>query len=323
MHMADALINPTVGLTMAAVSVTAIGFGCHFLRKLPNHEGKLPLLAISGAFIFAAQMINFAIPGTGSSGHIGGGLLLAAILGPWPALLTMAIVLFIQCLFFADGGLLALGCNIFNMGIIPCLCIYPLMQEFMQRHPVAGSLLAAEAALALGALAVVIETTLSGIAQIPSIPFAQLMLPIHLAIALGEGLATASILVFLSNTKPEILSLKLSGKPHLHLSNKALAIIAIGSVLLTGLGLSAFASTRPDGLEWAIQNTSAQELSADSPIHQHTESIQNAASFFPDYEIQNVPWSSTWLAALIGIIFVILLSSFIYSLLMKHQNAKL
>ncbi len=323
MHMADALINPAVGLTMAAVSVTAIGFGCHFLRKLPNHEGKLPLLALSGAFIFAAQMINFAIPGTGSSGHIGGGLLLAAILGPWPALLTMAIILFIQCLFFADGGLLALGCNIFNMGIIPCLCIYPVMRRLMQRHPVAGSLLAAEAALCLGALAVVIETTLSGIAQLPTLPFAQLMIPIHLAIALGEGLATASILVFLANTKPEILSLKLSGTPRFHLSRKSLVLIAISSVLLTGLGLSTFASTRPDGLEWAIQNTSSLQLSADGHIYQHAEAIQNAAAFFPDYEIQDVQWSSTWLAALIGIIFVILLSSFIYSLLMKQQNAKL
>ena len=322
MHMADALLSPAVGLTVAAVSAAAIGVGCYRLRKQPNHEGKLPILAMAGAFVFAAQMINFSIPGTGSSGHIGGGLLLAAILGPWPALLAITVVLLVQCLFFADGGLLALGCNIFNMGIIPCLCVYPLMRKFIEKHPIAGSMCGAAVALPLGALAVVLETTLSGITQLPTLPFAQLMIPIHLAISLGEGLATAAVIMFLSNAKPELLDLKITAAPKFNLSNKSLAIIAVSTILLTGLGLSALASAKPDGLEWAVGNMTSEELAAEGAIYQNAESIQQTTSIFPDYEIQNVQWSSTWLAALIGILMVTILASFIYFIFMKRQNAK-
>ena len=123
MHMADALLSPAVGGAMIAVSACSIGYAIKKVESSDVGEKKLPLMAVSGAFVFAAQMINFTIPATGSSGHIGGGMLLAGILGGFPALLTIAAVLIIQCLFFADGGLLALGANIFNMGVIPCLII--------------------------------------------------------------------------------------------------------------------------------------------------------------------------------------------------------
>ena len=126
MHMADALISPAVGGAAWVVSAAAVAYST---AKIKNELGdkKVPLMAVAGAFVFAAQMINFTIPATGSSGHIGGGILLAGLLGAFPALLTIAAVLVIQCLFFADGGLLALGCNILNMGVIPCLVVYPLI----------------------------------------------------------------------------------------------------------------------------------------------------------------------------------------------------
>lgn len=135
MHMADALVSPTVGGVMLAVSAGAAAYSVYQIRKQDDFgEKKIPLMAVTGAFVFAAQMINFTIPGTGSSGHIGGGILLSAILGGPAAMLTMAAVLTIQCLFFADGGLLALGCNIFNMGVIPCLIIYPLLFKPLLRR---------------------------------------------------------------------------------------------------------------------------------------------------------------------------------------------
>ena len=84
-------------------------------------------MGVAGAFVFAAQMLNFAIPGTGSSGHLGGALLLAILLGPEAAFLVMASILAVQALFFADGGLLALGCNIFNLGFFPAFVAYPLV----------------------------------------------------------------------------------------------------------------------------------------------------------------------------------------------------
>lgn len=127
MHMADALLSPAVGISMCAVSMGAIAYSAAKIKKDELSEKKLPIMAAAGAFVFAAQMINFTIPATGSSGHIGGGILLAALLGGFPAMLTISAVLIVQCLFFADGGLLALGCNIFNLGVIPCFVVYPLL----------------------------------------------------------------------------------------------------------------------------------------------------------------------------------------------------
>ena len=115
MHMADALLSPAVGGTMLAVSAGVLACSLRDLRK-NFQESRIPLMGVAGAFVFAAQMVNFAIPGTGSSGHIGGAVLLAALLGPSPAFLVMAGVLLIQALFFADGGVLAWGCNLFNLG---------------------------------------------------------------------------------------------------------------------------------------------------------------------------------------------------------------
>ncbi|MDR2588177.1 MAG: energy-coupling factor ABC transporter permease, partial [Spirochaetales bacterium] len=116
--MADTLISPAVGGAFWALSAGAIGYSAAKIKKLiaaGENEGldaedggglgkKVSLMAMSGAFVFAAQMINFTIPATGSSGHIGGGILLACLLGAEPALLTLSSVLVVQALFFADGG---------------------------------------------------------------------------------------------------------------------------------------------------------------------------------------------------------------------------
>jgi len=126
MHMADALLSPIVGIFMMLVSAAMIVYSLYKLKQEGLDDKKIPMMAVMGAFVFAAQMINFTIPGTGSSGHICGGILLAALLGPYAGLLVLAVVLIIQCLFFGDGGLLALGCNIFNLGVA-CLIIYPLV----------------------------------------------------------------------------------------------------------------------------------------------------------------------------------------------------
>ena len=126
MHMADALISPVVGGTVWAVTAGLIGYCARKVRQTLN-DSLVPMMGVLGAFIFAAQMINFAIPGTGSSGHLGGGLILAILLGPHAAFLTLASVLTVQAFFFADGGLLALGCNIFNLGFFPAFGAYPLI----------------------------------------------------------------------------------------------------------------------------------------------------------------------------------------------------
>src|SRR3989339_1834028 len=132
MHMADALLSPAVGMTLWAGTAAVGGYASKKVKERID-DRTIPLMGVIGAFIFAAQMINLTIPGTGSSGHLGGGMILAVLLGPHAAFLVMASVLTVQALFFADGGLLALGCNIWNLGVYPCFVAWPLIYK-----PLAG-----------------------------------------------------------------------------------------------------------------------------------------------------------------------------------------
>ncbi|HYE68582.1 MAG TPA: energy-coupling factor ABC transporter permease, partial [Anaerovoracaceae bacterium] len=194
--MADALITPVVGGVLMAASAGAIGSSVKKVKEELDDK-KVPLMGVMGAFVFAGQMINFTIPATGSSGHIGGGILLAALLGPYAAFLVLSAVIIIQALFFADGGLLALGCNIINMGFFACFVAYPLLYKqiikktFTPKRITIGAILAVVAGLQLGAFSVVLETLISGVTELPFVSFLLLMQPIHLVIGLIEGIATA------------------------------------------------------------------------------------------------------------------------------------
>ncbi|MEW6586194.1 MAG: energy-coupling factor ABC transporter permease, partial [Nitrospirota bacterium] len=259
MHMADALLSPSVGGAMWAGTLGAILFAAKRLRERMD-EKLIPLMGVLGAFIFAGQMINFTIPGTGSSGHIGGGMLLAILLGPYAAFLVTASVLFIQALFFADGGLLALGANIWNLGIYPCFIAYPLIYKTVVRNTQSsklitiGAILSVVIGLQLGALSVVLETKMSGITELPFFTFLMMMQPIHLAIGAVEGFITAGIVIYVRSLRPDLVenlenARTLSSKGSLRKVLATLAVLA----LVTGGFLSWFASTHPDGLEWSIE----------------------------------------------------------------------
>ena len=189
-------------------------------QDLTSAGKKLPTMAVMSALVFAGQMINYTIPGTGSSGHLCGGLLLTSVLGPWAGFLSMIVILTIQSLFFADGGLMALGANVWNMAFYGCFVGYfliyrPLMRSrcFARRGERAAnrlkitlaSVLGCVLTLQLGAFSVVLETTLSGITDLPFGAFCAIMQPIHLAIGLIEGLITAAVLLFLYEARPELL----------------------------------------------------------------------------------------------------------------------
>ncbi|MCL6591298.1 MAG: energy-coupling factor ABC transporter permease [Firmicutes bacterium] len=289
MHMADALISPAVGGAMWAASA---GMALYSAKKVQNDldEKKIPLMGVLGAFIFAAQMINFSIPGTGSSGHLGGGLILSILLGPHAAFLTMASILAVQALFFGDGGLLALGCNIFNLGFFTCFITYPLIYKKIagakasQGRILWGAMLAAVIGLQLGALSVVCETVLSGISELPFKTFVLLMQPIHLAIGIVEGLVTAAVVGFVWKARPEILESAVSTQPIGSVSIKKV-LIGLGiTAALTGGALSWFASAYPDGLEWSMFHTSGkEELEAGGKIHHFLAALQEKTAFLPDY----------------------------------------
>ncbi len=139
MHMSDSLLSPAVGLGCAAAAAGMVAYSARKFAAEPEHDAKIPLAGVLGAFIFAGQMLNFALPLTGSSGHIGGGLLLAVLLGPYAAFLTIAAVLVVQCFFFQDGGPLALGCNILNLGFWPCFLALPLYRWLSRGDAVLAS----------------------------------------------------------------------------------------------------------------------------------------------------------------------------------------
>ena len=252
MHMADALLSPAVGGTMCVATAATVAWCSRSLRKEAD-DRRVPLMGVLGAFLFAAQMINFSIPGTGSSGHLGGGLLLAILLGPHAAFLVMASVLIVQALFFADGGLLALGCNIFNLGFFPAFIGYPLYRHLAGDAPgsaraTVAAMLAAIVSLQLGAFAVVLETVASGISALPFGTFLLFMLPIHLAIGIVEGAVTAAVVSFVRAASPGILSTTVQPRRH---RAGILGVFLAVALALGGVG-AWFASTNPDGLEWSI-----------------------------------------------------------------------
>ena len=288
MHMADALISPAVGGVLWAVSGGLIVFCARKVKQIVRDK-LVPLMGMLGAFIFAAQMINFSIPGTGSSGHLGGGLILTVLLGPYAAFLVIASVLTVQAFFFADGGLLALGCNIFNLGFFPAFVAYPLIyraiagnQHGTTRARVA-TLAAAIVGLQLGALSVVLETLASGISELPFSTFVVMMLPIHLAIGIVEGLATVAVISVVARTRPEVLFAVSTGNASGHL-RPVLFGLAIAAVVMGGMA-SWFASTHPDGLEWSIAHiTGGKELSQPKArLHKGLSAVQEKTALLPGY----------------------------------------
>lgn len=236
MHMESMLVSTVVGASLWGVSGASLGLAAPRVKR-----ADLPLTLGAGAFVFAAQMLNCAIPATGASGHLVGAVLLSALVGPCAGFVAMAAILAVQCLGFDDGGFLAYGANLFNMGLIGCLC----GGAFLRRRRSSGmtmawAMLASVAALVLGALACCAEVALSGVGSLSLADFAASMVPIHLAIGVGEGLLTGMILV-LARARERSWATLTAG-------------FACCAVLL--VCLSGWASTAPDGLEWSIERAS-------------------------------------------------------------------
>lgn len=293
MHMADSLLSPAAGGAMWIASATTIAY-CSKKVRSEMDDRKIPLMGVLGAFIFAAQMINFTIPVTGSSGHLGGGLILSILLGPYAAFMTIASVLVVQAFFFADGGLLALGCNMFNLGFFPAFIAYPFVYKKILGSNLSptrisvASMAAAIIGLQLGAFGVVVETVLSGISSLPFSTFVIIMQPIHLAIGVVEGLVTASVISFVYKAKPEIMQNALESRP---IGSHPIRNIVPGFLavtLLTGGVVSWFASEQPDGLEWSITKVTGQKelKGSEQGVRGTLAALQKKLSFLPDYSFR-------------------------------------
>jgi len=210
MHIPDSFLSPTISALMYAISIAFLIFSW---KKAKNTYAKslAPLLAVSSAFVFAAQMINFPIA-YGTSGHLVGGTFLSMLLGPYTAILSMTIVLIIQALFFADGGLSTFGANVFNMAIIGGLSFF--LVKIMTRNSKQNSrfflsvFVASWLSVVLGALACALEIGYSPIFEeaggiAVTIPA---MLSWHVLIGLGEAAITTTVITQLSKLQPTILN---------------------------------------------------------------------------------------------------------------------
>ena len=310
MHMADALVAPAVAVTMYAASAVTAGVSVKTLRKDEN-AAKLPAMAVTSALVFAGQMINYTIPGTGSSGHLCGGMMLTALLGPQAGFLSMVVILAIQSLFFADGGLLALGANCWNMAFYGCFVGYYLLWKPIMRGKLFGkmgakaagrikiilaSVLGCVITLQLGAFSVVLQTSLSGITELPFGTFAGIMQPIHLAIGLIEGLITSAVLLFVYEARPELLmdvnTDDTSAKSKCSLKTTVIVLAVV--VAIVGGGLSLFASPNPDGLEWSMFGNAEAGYSENMGLDEENfgvtsdaadaaGALQEKTAFLPDY----------------------------------------
>lgn len=203
MHIPDGFLDVKTWVSTIGVSSVSVGYGIKKLKQEFDYK-NIPLLGVLAAFIFAAQMINFPVAG-GTSGHLIGALLAAAIMGPFSAMIIMSTILIIQCFIFLDGGVTALGANILNMGIIATwggYYIYRLLDKENTLHPFA-LFVGAWVSVVMAALAASIQLAVSG-----TIPFSVVlpaMLFWHVLIGIGEGIITVLVISYVKKVKPEIL----------------------------------------------------------------------------------------------------------------------
>ncbi len=294
MHMANELLSVPVAAGTLAIAAASLGFICRKLRHIITSD-KLALMGILGAFVFAAQMVNFQLPAMpGTSGHMVGAVLLAIILGPHAGAIVISSVVIIQCLIFQDGGLLALGCNLINMAIVPSYLGYFLYKTatagpFGPLRVYIGAILACVIAIEAGAVLVPIQAALSHILAVPFSTFLITMLGVHFLVGLVEGLVTVAVLGYLQQVRPDIVLTSLSGK--VRLSRKAVLITLVIFTAVIGAGLSLLASGLPDGLEWSYAERPDQPDFEPAVANQDhriaaVDDFQSKYSPLPDYSIR-------------------------------------
>lgn len=205
MHIPDGFLDVKTFSILGVVSAVTVGIAVKKLNKRLGDK-HIPLLGVLSAFIFAAQMLNFPVAG-GTSGHFMGGVLAAVLLGPSAGILIMTVVLIIQCFVFQDGGLTALGANIFNMGIIGSVIgfyIYTGLKKIIQNMFV-SAFVSAWLSIVLSASFCAVELAISG--TVPLKIAMPAMVSVHTLIGIGEGLITSSVLGFISKVRPDLLEI--------------------------------------------------------------------------------------------------------------------
>jgi cobalt/nickel transport system permease protein len=268
LHIPDGFLNLVVSIVFWMATIIIVGLAVSKTNKSLG-ERQIPLMGIMAAFVFAAQMLNFPVAG-GTSGHFLGGALAAIVLGPWAGILVMTAVVGLQGLLFQDGGLLVMGANIFNMGILTAVIGFGLYRTVINRSrrirlSVAG--IAAWLATMAAALLTSLQLWLSGTTRLEIVIPA--MLGVHALIGIGEALITVAALAFIEQTRPDLLSAEKSAAS----GGRGWIIAGVVFALLAVL-ISPLASGDPDGLERVAEDIGFLETGLDAPFQ-----------ILPDYSI--------------------------------------
>jgi cobalt/nickel transport system permease protein len=246
MHIPDGFLDARTAIAGAGLSAAGVGYALRQARRTVPPR-RVPLMGLTAAFVFAAQMLNFPVAG-GTSGHLMGGVLVAVLLGPGAAVVVMTAVLIVQCLLFADGGLLSLGANILNMAVAAPLVGYAIYRSVRgalrgERGRLMAIFFAAWCSTVVAAILCAGELAGSGtVAWSAAFPA---MANVHMLIGLGEGFITTLVIAAVGRTRPELLDDSAAVRP------RTRDAIVYGFVIAIGLALfvAPFASPWPDGLE--------------------------------------------------------------------------
>jgi len=289
MHIPDGFLSIVISIICWIITVAILAVAISRTNKSLG-EKQVPLMGIMAAFIFAAQMLNFPVAG-GTSGHLLGGALAAITLGPWAGMLAMTAVIAVQGLLFQDGGLLVMGANILNMGLLTAAVGYGLYRSAAGKGQSTKLVVAGFAAwlsVMTGALATSLQLWLSGTARIDLVVPA--MLGVHALIGLGEALITVAALSFIFRTRPDLL-----GEGSASAEGGSGWVVAGVVITLVVVLLSPLASAFPDGLERVAEDMGFL-------------GIGQSASYeiIPDYTLPFLGATpvSTILAGVVGVIIV-------------------
>ena len=295
MHIPDGFLDGKTAATAAVISFAGVGLALRQVRReLPPR--KVPLLGLSAAFLFAAQMVNFPVVG-GTSGHLVGGTLVAALLGPAAAIVVVTTVLIVQCFLFQDGGVLALGANIFNMAIVNSVAGYAIYRLVGRALPgtrgrVTAIAFAAWCATVLAAIVCAGELAWSGtVAWSAAFPA---MTIIHMLIGIGEGLISALVLLAVERARPDLISETAGVEP----PKRAGELIGYGLLAALGIAIfiAPFACSWPDGLDSVAEKFGFS--------HKTLQPLLPAPA--PDYQMPGIHWAvgATAVAGAVGSLIV-------------------
>ncbi|MEJ5224953.1 MAG: energy-coupling factor ABC transporter permease [Anaerolineales bacterium] len=290
LHIPDGFLNLVISLIFWALTIVSVGVAIRKTNRALG-EKQVPLMGVMAAFIFAAQMLNFPVAG-GTSGHFLGGALAAMVLGPWAGILVMTAVIAVQALLFQDGGLLVMGANIFNMGVLTALIGFGLYRSVINANRGVRLGVAAVAAwlsTVASALITALQLWLSGTSRLEIVVPA--MLGVHVLIGLGEAIITVAALAFIEQTRPDLLNAEKSAAQGGRGWIVAGVIVSLLAVLLSPL-----ASADPDGLERVAEDFGFLELGQSAPYQ-----------ILPDYTIPFLGETaiSTIVAGAIGALIVL------------------